>query len=743
MATIASISAQIRDDIGDFLLTSQCCATCSKEELIEYLFNNDIDTVLNLDIVTDVLTTDEINQLAAFADAANPENLILTGNGAMAGVYPLLVYSTPSFSSGAFSVTYGDVNCCIINQITTFLIHTKCCRICSQEELTKMLFFNDIDTVLSYEIVDDVLNTAEKNLLISFTGCLYCPVAMPSTSTGVFAGGQINHGCCGDGSSSTGYITESYDYIAYNQYLKRYTYDITSADFSDELDVVILIDGMYNHVGNPDSASQLIADLNALQRGTFTLDGGTITVLGYHEYGQMFGIVLLAASTLAAIQINTGQTYEQEDAYGYTGVDLSNAGVVATDADKISFYSSLSPKLCTWIGGAADKYKHEVSSGASQYNFIPAEITALGQNPATLQDGVALTNPGFGYSDDFVNTMYRMNVRNMMYVMNIVPPLIPYIGGAINYAALDFTDCVNEYQLFKTACEAKGIAVPKIQMCLETVVGNFQTIFSEGGVTYGKMVNMIVPLVDAIDNTVKIYLDDYNYYDNNGPWYPDWMEDTLAQLSVSVRARITGIRQYQNYDDDHQSLATALPYGDTLDDMISYVRGYDSDFKVNFQQLAIKASNDLRNTIGQGVVTINSFLNVLQAQIDYDNVFDVFNFQSLRSVSNQYPTVNPVYHYMTRFAPLCDGELVPTSYVALSGLKSMGCIKNGVLTVGVLNRGETDIPYYGLLVDGVYRRDFLVDGVYGDDEYDSTARFTTDKFVFKKFTFTKLTLTLN
>lgn len=743
MATIAAISAQIRDDIGDFLLTSQCCANCSKEELIEYLFNNDIDTVLNLDIVTDVITTDEINQLAAFADAANPENLILTGNGAMAGVYPLLVYSTPSFSSGTFSVTSGDVNCCIINQITTFLIDTKCCQQCSHEELAKMLFFNDIDTVLSYDIVDEVLNTSEKNLLIAFTGCLYCPVSMPSTSTGVFAGGQINSGCCDGSSSVSEYVQESYDYIAYNQYLKRYTYNITSADFTDTLDVVILIDGMYNHVGNPASAAQLVADLNALQRGTFTLDGGIITVLGYHEYGQMFGIVLLAASTLAAIQINTGQTYEQEDAYGYTGVDLSMDGVVATDAAKISFYGGLSPKLCTWIGGAADKYKHEVASGASQYNFIPAEITALGQNPATLQDGVALTSPGFGFSDDFINTMYRINNRKMVYVMNIVPPLIPYIGGAIDYPALDFTDSVNEYQLFKTACEAQGISVPKIQMCLETVVGNYQTIFSEGGVTYGKMVNVIVPLIDAIDNTVEIYLDDYNYYDTNGPWYPDWMADTLAQLSVGVRARITGIRQYQNYEDSHQSLATAIPYGDTLDDMIAYVRSYDAGFKVNFQQLAIKSSNDLRNTVGQGVVTLNSFLNVLQAQIDYDNIFGVFNFQSMKSVSNQYPTINPVYYYMTRFAPLCDGELTPTSYLYLSGLKSIGCLKNGVLTVGVLNSTTDDIAYDALLVDGVYRTDFLVDSVYGDDEYDETARFTTDKYVFKKISFTKLTLTLN
>lgn len=157
-------------------------------------------------LIEQILTTEQIALLAAFAGAANPDTITFTGNGAIAGNYPVIDYSTPAYSTGSVSMSSGDINCCILNQITDFLVTSHCCTECSHEELAKMLFFNDISTVIAYDIVDEVLSISQKNELLAFTGCLYCPTVFPSTSTGAFAGGLINSTCCssseggGDGS---------------------------------------------------------------------------------------------------------------------------------------------------------------------------------------------------------------------------------------------------------------------------------------------------------------------------------------------------------------------------------------------------------------------------------------------------------------------------------------------------------------------------------------------------------------
>lgn len=610
----------------------------------------------------------------------------------------------------------------------------------------------DIDMVLTQVGTSVQIDLSDMHYAFSIPEEISDYVSMTPVVVGCTTTYTLNIDFCAAiealGCGSSPEVEESYDYIGYNMFLKEYEYDITGADFSAEGMVWILVDGNYEFVGNPSSSAQLIINLNTLGLGTFTLAGGIITVFGYHEYGEMLGIIIAGDQPLMAIIINTSNSYSQERAFGYTGVDLSDNGVVATDPVKIAFYIELAPFLCSsWIGGAADKYKHEIPDDSvpppSQYNFIPSEIIELGQNPATLQGGVALTDPGFGFSDDYINTMDILGCETMLNVLNITPPLIPYIGGAINYAALDFTASVNEFVLFRDACTAKGILVKKVQLGLEQGVGNFEDIYSEGGVTYGKMVEKVVPLLDAIDNTLEIFLDDYNYYDSSNPW-PTWMTDTLAQLSAPVRNRIKGIRQYQNYEDDESTLADALAFGNTINDMINYVRSYDADFSINFQQLAIKSSNPLRSTIGQGVVTVNSFLNVLQKQITEDNIFRVFNFQSLRSVSNNFPSViNPVYYYMERFSKLCKGLLTPTTYFDIAGVKSMACIHDGVLTIGVLNPTLSDVPYQALKINGVYRTDYTASAVYGESEFDTSPLFSTSKVVFKKLSFTELTLPLS
>lgn len=142
MATVATISASIREGMGDFLLASECCRTCSHEELIQQLFSNDIDTILNINTADGLWTK-------------------VSG-------YRL----TPEIE---------DISDDLRDQMGTFLLNSHCCQTCSQLELKKQLFNNDIDTILNY--TNEARLTEEESvvqLLIDTSS----PVAMPNIHMG-------------------------------------------------------------------------------------------------------------------------------------------------------------------------------------------------------------------------------------------------------------------------------------------------------------------------------------------------------------------------------------------------------------------------------------------------------------------------------------------------------------------------------------------------------------------------------
>jgi hypothetical protein len=445
---------------------------------------------------------------------------------------------------------------------------------------------------------------------------------------------------------------------------------------------------------------------------------------------------------MANLIIDTTTGIVQNKAFGFTGVDLSKDGRVAGNPSAIAFYSALRGRVFSSWGGAVDKYKHTIAGTSSQYNMIPAEMIEMGADPSHIQDGVAYTLPGFGFDDDMIEACYLMGVDEIVYVSNICPPLIPYIGIPIVYNDLDYSDVVNEFVLFRAKCAVYGITVNKIQLCLECGLTSMADIFQDGGVTYGKVVAKMITLLDAIDDTLNLYLDSYNYYDSSNP-FPDWMDDTIAQLSAPQLLRIRGMRQYQNYDDSYNTMATALAYGNTIDDMITFVRSYNTAWKINFQQLTIKNSNDFRGTTGQGVITLNSFFNVLQSQIDEDNIFDIFNFQSIKSVSNQYPdTINPVYDYLVRFGKLNAGTLIDIDVSSFPGIKAKASLNGNVLTIGVLNYTNADIAYTGFTVNGDVLEADVIDAVYCTDEFSETSLFSSAANVFKSFSMTEITINI-
>ncbi len=445
---------------------------------------------------------------------------------------------------------------------------------------------------------------------------------------------------------------------------------------------------------------------------------------------------------MARISIDTTVRHSQNEAYGFTGLDLSLQGATAGNSARIAFLAALRGRLGSCYGGAVDKYKHEVETGDSQYNMIPSEITALGQNPATLQDGVALTSPGFGFTNDLLSSMYQMGVRKMVYVANIVPPLIPYIGGAINYAALDYTDVANEFIIFRNKCAAYGITVPYVQGCLETNIGNFTDVFSEGGVTYGKVMDKLITKLKDIDPAIKVYLDAYNYYDTSNPW-ATWTEDTIDNISAPNLAYVFGIRNYLNFDDSYNTLADALAYGDTLPDMVDYVRSFNSEWHINFQQLTVRNSNDLRGTCAQGIVSVNAFLNALQLQIDENNPFDIINFQSINSVSNQYPeTINPVYEYLKRFGRLAAGELIEVDLSDFPNCKGIASLDGNTLTLGILNYGDEEYNYEGIDINGIANSNGVIDAVYSALSTSEDPEFSTESGLLKTFSMTEIVFDL-
>lgn len=101
MANVATISQLIKTNLSDFALASHCFVACADKDFKKQLFYNDIDTVLNFDFITDFITTDQINILAAFAGVLTNFNNPLYERGVVAGNTILTTYPSLPLSSAS------------------------------------------------------------------------------------------------------------------------------------------------------------------------------------------------------------------------------------------------------------------------------------------------------------------------------------------------------------------------------------------------------------------------------------------------------------------------------------------------------------------------------------------------------------------------------------------------------------------------------------------------------------------
>src|SRR6185295_6245323 len=89
---------------------------------------------------------------------------------------------------------------------------------------------------------------------------------------------------CPDEGQVPDVISEDYEWITYRAALRTYTYTI---NWIYDGGFWIVVDNNVKFVGEPTSDDELLEMLNEMDLGVFTLDGTTITVKGYHIYGDI------------------------------------------------------------------------------------------------------------------------------------------------------------------------------------------------------------------------------------------------------------------------------------------------------------------------------------------------------------------------------------------------------------------------------------------------------------------------
>ncbi len=440
----------------------------------------------------------------------------------------------------------------------------------------------------------------------------------------------------------------------------------------------------------------------------------------------------------------TSPEQSQRDIYAFTSIDNSINGEMNGDPDYINFFGSFHQERMWDWGGATDLYKHVLLVSGDQYNFVIAEIEAVGKNPADIQDGIALHPPGFDYTTDLLKCMQNAGVTKAGYTTNLSTILIPYIGSSINYAALDYTTVLSDFNNFLALCVTYGVTCDMVQIGLEQVTNDQKILFQDGGTTYGKICEHLIPIIHSALPSAKIYLDGHTFDINAA--FPHWETDTWAQLSTPTKAMVSGIRQYfqVNPDDNTYGLVMAAADASRIQTMIDFVADFGIFNEISVQQVEFKAANTFRNTITEGVFYAKMYINMILKNIENNYVITNLCFQTIHSISAHFVDdgiIYPMAYYVQLLSGIWDGQIVPVTIMNNPDLISVGSLDGTTLRVYVVNPTGDVWNYVGLTINGNFHTNYASFAYWGSSQMSKQVPNTdTTTTRFQPYSLTVLTI---
>lgn len=133
---------------------------------------------------------------------------------------------------------------------------------------------------------------------------------------------------------------ENFPYTGFVNADLTYTYDTSDLEYFGNF--ILIIDNNYEFiVSDPGSLVNLVAELNALNLGTFTINGSSIDVTGPHEYGLIFND-----------KVPTGVTLQANFTYSVENFTISLDGSLSTGQITSWQWKQDGTLVSTTIGGA-------------------------------------------------------------------------------------------------------------------------------------------------------------------------------------------------------------------------------------------------------------------------------------------------------------------------------------------------------------------------------------------------------
>jgi hypothetical protein len=536
-------------------------------------------------------------------------------------------------------------------------------------------------------------------------------------------------------------ITESYPYIGYYDDELTYNFDISDIIYTGEFWVIV--DNNYEYIGEPSDEAELLSMLNNdLGLGVWSIDGSTLTVIGYHTYGIM--IAPSESDVISDLQLIVDSTdpVEMINIYGGSAYDISIERTIIGETDLIDSITDLNWRFLVFPSGAPVNWFHYVLSGGDGYNGIESDATLRGKDYTTVLGG-SLYNGGvpYGYDfyDDFIHLVNETGVQEVVLGINIAVPLIPYSGTTIDWANVPLDTLIDEIDIMITKIGTTSASVKIVELGMELKTSTNADLFVNTGGIENTKAEIIAKLLTHTNSTSAVSILTHIETELPGTiisidsklWDDGTSGDSDFVPVLSALSQVTAVRQYYQFDDAHASTyAAARTRVAQRTEFWDFVNDADFNGKdVFLSQLEVKASSPIRNTVSNGLLMAEMFMVMSEDNLSNSNKLVGMAHMNIKQLFD--PNSVPEYEHKTHY-PFVKliGEFYDNSQelISISGNYSiintnlvMQAIKVGSeLRLLILNPTGVEIDISNLNIDtvNITTSEFTCTQLYCDDVTD-------------------------
>lgn len=412
-----------------------------------------------------------------------------------------------------------------------------------------------------------------------------------------------------------------------------------------------------------------------------------------NEMPQGFGIqnsqqVIPNVGSLMDIDISSPQPIT--DVWGISAVDASVNGQKATNSDWRSKVSILEGLFVEPITGSTSQWALYKGAGSDGYNIVLSEVTARGQNIATLLGGVGNKTYGYGFFQDALAYIKLFSPQPSITVsFDLIRPVLngSYVGieAEIDYVV--------------SACNTATVTIRDFQLCYEMGLAANNDVFANAN-AIGTATQIVVNYITATYPTIKIGIDAYNS-DDLTLNYP-----TLNAV-MNALTDVDYVRQYFQFDKATYELnrSRVAELSSFLD---KYLLQFTHGQKIRLAQSVVKTGNALLHKAGEGLIYSELFLNVVKQNILRSNLITDYVQYNISNLVANNGVLFPAYYFMqlVRGAMKNDG-MASLSFTDVEGSDSLVTLptkKGSNAETYIINPSPTSTAIAAIQLNGVAKQ---------------------------------------